>query len=138
MIEQLKKDLVNDEKLVRHAYSDSLGFLTIGIGRLIDRRKGGGLSEDECFYLLHNDIRRVQNELFNRAPWAKDLDDNRKRALLNMCFQLGVSGVLNFKKMCAALQNEDWWEVHKQALDSLWAKQTPQRAKRIAKLLRDG
>lgn len=41
----IKKQLIRDEGNVPYAYSDSLGYLTIGVGFLIDKRKGGRLPE---------------------------------------------------------------------------------------------
>ena len=52
----LKEQLKRDEGVVAHAYEDTLGFLTIGVGHLIDGRRGGGLSPDEIDYILTNDI----------------------------------------------------------------------------------
>jgi lysozyme len=51
-------ELRRDEGVDRSAYQDHLGFWTIGVGRLIDRRKGGGLSDEEIDYLLQNDVKR--------------------------------------------------------------------------------
>ena len=50
--------LKKEEGVVKHAYQDHLGYWTIGVGRLIDKRKGGGLSDEEIDYLLGNDIEK--------------------------------------------------------------------------------
>ena len=65
-IEWLKKE----EGVIPHAYQDHLGFWTIGVGRLIDKRKGGGLSADEIDYLLSNDINRFVAGLEKALPWC--------------------------------------------------------------------
>ena len=119
------------------AYQDHLGFWTLGIGRLIDARKGGGLTDEEVYYLVQNDIARRHAELTRRMPGYVKLSPVRQRAILNMAFQLGVDGVLKFKKMIAALGRFDYAAAEAEALDSKWAKQdTPQRARRVAKSLR--
>lgn len=137
-VEQLKQDLHRDEGQVLHAYEDHLGYLTIGVGRLIDKRRGGGITHEEAMYLLGNDIERVRHDLQARLPYWFDLSPNRQRALCNMAFQLGVEGLLAFRRMHAAIKAQDWDLAHQEALDSKWAAQTPARAKRVAALLRDG
>ena len=128
------------EQLKRHegfrpaAYHDSLGFLTIGYGRMIDVRRQGGISEDEAAVLLANDIARVDKAL---GSWLLD-EPVRRAALLNMAFQLGVDGLFRFKNMFAAIERRDWEAAAAAGLDSKWAKQTPARAKELMEQLRTG
>lgn len=136
--EKLVEELKHDEGLMFHAYKDSLGYLTIGIGRLIDKRKGGGITESEANYLLENDIDKITRSLQHKFIYYQRLDGTRQRALCNMCFQLGLDGLLGFKKMLTAIDKEDWDEAYIQALDSKWARQTPVRAKRIAGMILRG
>src|SRR5690606_20789398 len=79
----LAKELERDEGFVPHAYQDSLGFWTIGIGRVIDERKGGEISRDEALFLKRNDIARFKAALDDKAPWWRDLDPVRQRVMLN-------------------------------------------------------
>ena len=137
-IEALRKQLLRHEGEVLHAYEDHLGYLTIGVGRLIDKRRGGGITHDEAMMLLDNDIRRVIDELESRAPWFKRLDTTRQQAIANMAFQLGVSGLLGFRKMIGALDHGDYRKAADEALDSRWARQTPNRANEIADMIRKG
>ena len=65
----LIRELERDEGRVLHAYQDSRGFWTIGIGRLIDKRKGGGISNEEADLLKRNDIARFKRDLDRVAPW---------------------------------------------------------------------
>lgn len=60
---ELTKQLRRDEGEVLSAYQDHLGYWTIGVGRLIDKRKGGGLTSEESDYLLGNDIDKRDKEL---------------------------------------------------------------------------
>jgi len=133
--ETLKKELVRDEGVVLHAYQDHLGYWTLGVGRLIDERRGGGITHDEAMYLLGNDIARVEQELSRRLDWWDGLDDSRQRALCNMAFQLGVNGLMQFKNMLDALSQAQWDRAKAEALNSLWARQTPNRAARVANML---
>lgn len=135
----LRKELEDEEKFVRHAYRDSLGYLTIGIGRLVDKEKGGGISYEEGMYLLNNDIAGKVADLDRLAPWWSDLSEVRQRAIINMAFQMGVAGVLKFKVMVAALQAGNFDSAADAALDSKWAREdSPNRANRIAGMIRRG
>ena len=65
----------------------------------------------------------------------RSLPDRKKQALANMAFQLGVTGLLNFRRMLAAIKDGDWTRARIEALDSKWASQTPARAKEIANMI---
>jgi lysozyme len=132
--EQLRRD--EGEKL--SAYQDHLGFWTIGIGRLIDSRRGGGISTDESTMLLRNDIARIRVELLQRLPWFVYLDPVRQGVLMNMAFQMGINGAMAFQQMLAKVQGGDYAAAADQMLQSKWATQTPERANRLAKQMRDG
>lgn len=137
-IKQLTEELIRDEGCVLHAYQDHLGYWTLGIGRLIDKRKGGGITAEEARYLLENDIGRVVTELRKRVKFWGKLSDARQRALANMGFQLGVAGLMDFRRMLAAMEVMDFRKAADEALNSTWARQTPQRAQRVAKMIREG
>lgn len=135
---ELTAQLRRDEGEVLTAYTDSLGYLTIGIGRLIDKRRGGGITHDESAYLLSNDIDRKQAELLRRAPWTASLDPVRFGALVNMSFQLGVDGLMAFTNTLAMLKAGDYPGAAAGMLQSRWAGQTPERAKRLAQQIITG
>lgn len=136
---QITARLVDDEREVLHAYPDHLGYVTIGVGRLIDKRKGGGISQEESRYLLRNDIARKTAECEGRFEWWHSLDDVRQGVILCMAFQLGTNGVANFRKMIGALRIRDYITASIEMLDSEWhRKQTPARAKRMAQIMRSG
>lgn len=126
------------EGFVGHAYQDHLGYWTIGYGRLIDERRGGGISRDEGEFLLNNDVQAVIEQLNDHLPWWAHLDQARQTALVNMAFQLGVDGLLQFRNTLHLLQNERWKHAAREALNSRWATQTPRRAHEIAEILRTG
>ena len=90
MRENVVRSLRGEEGEVLHEYKDHLGYSTIGIGRLIDKRKGGGITSEEAAYLLGNDVDKVIDQLNKRLPWWTKLDDARKGVLINMAFQMGI------------------------------------------------
>ena len=122
----LLAELRRDEGVVRHAYRDSLGFLTIGVGRLIDRRRGGGLSEAEIDHLLANDVARVEAALDDRIPWWRGLDPARRRVLTNMGFNLGVEGLLGFRNTLRAVREGRYADAADGMMRSKWAGQVGQ------------
>lgn len=134
----LREQLRELEGVVDHAYQDHLGFWTIGVGRLIDKRKGGRLTDDEMSYLLENDIREKSEELFTVLPWARDLNEPREAVLIGMAFQMGTKGLLAFKNTLRAVQEGRWKDAKQGMLRSLWAQQTPERAKRMAEQMLTG
>jgi lysozyme len=136
---QVTARLIADEDEVLHAYQDHLGFWTIGVGILIDERKGGGITREESRYLLRNRIRRKADECEQRFEWWHAIDDVRRGVIVCMAFQLGTNGVANFKRMCAALRIRDYITASIEMLDSDWyRKQTPARAQRMAQIMRSG
>lgn len=138
MKEQLTKQLRRDEGEVLHAYADHLGFLTIGIGRLIDSRKGGGITQEEAAYLLSNDIEKYTKELVTKLPWVNSLDEARKGVLVNMAFNMGIPNLLGFKNTLRAVMEGDYEKAAEGMLASKWATQVGKRAERLAEQMRTG
>lgn len=140
MIEQLTAQLRRDEGTKATAYQDHLGFWTIGVGRLIDSRKpGAGLRPDEIDYLLRNDINDRVQALTKALPMLfPKLDEARQGVLVNMAFQLGTAGLLEFSYTLGLVRDGKYAEASVQMLKSLWAKQTPDRAKRLAEQMKTG
>lgn len=138
MTANIIRSLRAEEGEVLSEYKDHLGYSTIGIGRLIDKRKGGGITSEEAAYLLSNDIEKVTSQLDKRLSWWAKLDDARKGVLINMAFQMGVDGLLGFKNTLAMIKNGNYSGAATGMLNSLWAKQTPERAKRMSEQMRTG
>lgn len=136
--ERLETQLRRDEGEVLSAYTDSEGYWTIGIGRLIDKRKGGGISKAESSYLFSNDLNAKSAEVYAALPWVKNLDEARQGALLNMAFQMGTNGLLGFKNTLSMIQSGKYDQAADGMLQSLWARQTPARAARLAAQMRTG
>lgn len=130
---RLISQLRHEEGEVLHAYKDHLGFWTIGVGRLIDGRKGGGISAVESALLLSNDIAKIESELDLRIPWWRQLGDARRAVIVNMAFQLGLDGMMKFRSTLPAVRDQHYEHAAALMLQSLWAKQTPARARRMAR-----
>lgn len=139
MKQELIRQLRGDEGVKSQVYKDSLGFWTIGVGRLVDPAKpGSGLRSIEIDFMLNNDVDDRINALLKMLPWFQDLDDVRKGVLLNMSFQLGVNGVLGFANTLKAVKEGRYADAADLMLQSKWATQTPERAKRLSEQMRTG
>lgn len=135
--EKLLADLKHEEGWRAHAYQDSLGFWSLGWGFLIDkRRQTGGLPQHIAEQWLEWIVYDRQRELEHSMPWIREQPPEVQRALIHMAYQLGVGGLLGFRRMLAALQSGNRLRAAEEALDSAWARQTPARANRVAALIR--
>jgi lysozyme len=133
------RDLLSlDEGRVAHVYQDSLDYWTIGVGHLVDKRKGGKLPEHIIDALLDYDIKVHSEELFKRAPWVVTLDPVRQAVLIDMAFNLGVDGLLEFKNTLRAVQEKRWADAAAGMLASKWATQVGKRAVRLAEMMKTG
>lgn len=132
--EQLRLD--EGEKLV--LYKDSLGFWTIGVGRLLDPARGGHISLQESANMLANDITEKTAELVRSLPWVATMDPIRRETLINLAFQLGVPGLLTFKNTVEAVRQGDWEQAALGLKFSRLHAQTPDRTERHMEQLLTG
>ena len=133
LIEQLKRH----EGIRTHAYQCTANMTTVGVGRNIDEDGGLGLSIDEIEFLLENDIRRCKQELIT-LPWFPEIDSVRQDALINMCFNLGMTRLLGFKNALTAMSVGDYDLAADEFMDSRWAKQVGSRADEVCEMIRSG
>ena len=126
LIEMIKKH----EGFRGMPYNDSLGFPTIGYGTKLP------ISEEEAELLLKHRLDEKILELGEKEPFYLELPETAQEVIANMAYQMGVNGVLKFKKMWAALKERDYKKAADEMLDSRWAKQTPNRAKELAEIMR--
>ncbi len=116
-------------------YHDTVGKMTIGVGRNLD---DVGISDEEADALLGHDIARCVRDLDRTLSWWRNLDPARQRVLLDMCFNLGIAGLLGFRNTLAAVQRGDWLAAKYGMLASRWAGQVGKRARRLADMMETG
>jgi lysozyme len=138
-IERIIDRLVQDEGEILHAYRDHKDLWTIGVGRLIDPKKGGGISREESRYLLANDIRKWI-AIAEQWLWFDMLSWQRQGVIICMLHQMGARGVSNFRKMLEALARSDYEAAADEMLDSDWHRdsKTAKRCELMAKIMRSG
>ena len=131
IFDQLKRD----EGCRLTPYKDQVGKLTIGYGRNLD---DVGISLDEANTLLQNDVRKAVADVNQHLPWAKGLDDARLGVLINMAFNMGIAGLLQFKNTLALIEAGEFDQAADAMLESKWATQVGPRAHRLAVQMRSG
>jgi len=127
--------LIKHEGLRLKPYRDTVGKLTIGVGRNLD---GVGITREEALYLLHNDIERVRKEVETAFQWYRGLNKARMDVVFSMVFNLGLSRFKRFKKLIRAIGVANWDWAADEMLDSKWAKQVGRRASELARMMRSG
>ena len=133
-MKELLESIKHHEGFVEHVYDDSLGIPTIGYGFAI---KDLILDEDIAEDILMRKLERLKRNANSRFKWLEDMPVVVQEVILNMCYQLGVTGVSKFRKAISALQEGDWDEAANEMLDSLWARQTPNRATELSDIVRN-
>ena len=148
--------LIEHEGLVLQVYKDSLGIDTIGIGRnledrgisdeeledmgiaSIDHVYSFGITEADAILLAENDVQIVEEELLDAHPCIAGLDAVRQLILMDMAFNMGVPRLCKFKKMWAAIHDNNFKVAAKEMLDSRWASQVKSRSTKLAHAMYSG
>ena len=120
LIEEIKRH----EGYSKKVYKDTLGYDTIGIGFLVSSLE---LDEDVCDTILERRLIKNERVLQNKLQWYIDKPQLVKNILQNMYYQLG--------KTLHYIEHSKYRAGAVEMLDSLWAKQTPNRAKELSKTL---
>ena len=115
-------------------YEDSVGKLTIGVGRNLDDR---GLSEDEIQFLLQNDLDLALKDA-QSFSWFEELDDVRKLVVVDMIFNLGKPRFSSFVRTIAAIEAKNYQAAAMQMQDSKWFRQVGRRAQRLCQAMLSG
>ena len=133
-MKDLLQKIKHHEGFVEHVYDDSLGIPTIGYGFAI---KDLILDEDIAEEILIRKLEKLQKNANSRFKWLEDMPQEVQEVVINMCYQLGINGVSKFRKAISAMQEGDWEEAADEMLDSLWARQSPNRAKELSDIVRN-
>lgn len=139
----LVEELRFDEGVRYWPYRDTAGYLTVGVGHNLDASPLPDgweypLTDDLVDALLESDLQNVFDDLDNALPWWRDLTDVRQRVICNMCFNLGLTKLLGFKNTLAAMRQGRYADAARGMLNSAWASQVGNRAKRLAAMMQTG
>ncbi len=128
----LIKQIKHHEGYRSRVYKCTEGYDTIGYGFAI---KDLVLSEEVCEMILIEKLEFLEKSIKNRFSWYEESPQVIKEVIMNMCYQLGVSGFSKFKKTISYFAESDYKGASVEMLDSKWARQTPNRAKDLSKLV---
>ena len=131
-MKNLIENIKESEGFVEHVYNDSLGIPTIGFGFAI---KDLILDEDIAEQILVRKVKKLVDRVDKKFDWFNLADDRVKEVIVEMCYQLGLAGFSKFKKTISYIEKKNYYEASKEMLDSKWAKQTPNRAKKLSKIV---
>lgn len=133
--DQLRPILSRDEGVCTKPYRDTVGKLTVGVGRNLD---DVGLSQDEIGLMLENDINRAEASARRLVPSFDMLTDARKCVVVSMAFNMGEAALSGFKNTLASINSGRWAAAAMGMRQSKWACQVGQRAERLAKMMEQG
>jgi len=127
MSNKLVEDIKQEEGFRRFPYYCTEGKLTIGYGFNLE---DVGLTEEECDAILKIRVRNLISQV-KSSLYYLEIEDEAWEILYNMAFNLGLNGLLKFKKMIQCLKNEDYKQAAAEGRDSLWYRQVTNRAERM-------
>lgn len=139
--ENLIPDLMRDEGLRLSAYPDPLSGgqpYTVGFGHTGNVHPGTVWTPEQAVAALQADVAHVEALMDIQIPWWRQIDDIRQDVLVNMAFNIGVTGLAQFHNTLAAVKAGQWAQASAGMLHSAWATQVPNRAERLAEQMRTG
>jgi|WetSurMetagenome_2_1015567.scaffolds.fasta_scaffold286359_2 lysozyme len=131
----LKELLILHEGKRNSIYKCSQGFTTIGIGHNLDANP---ISDRAIDIIFEDDVNYVTASLTEHLPWWITLSNNRKLVLIDMCFNLGIAGLLGFKNTLKAIEEGRYEDAAIGMGQSKWATQVGTRATRLINMMRKG
>lgn len=133
--EKLRAQLVRHEGYRQFPYRDTVGKLTIGVGRNLD---DVGISRTEAELLLDRDLAVAERGVRERYAWFSDLDPVRQAVVVNMVFNMGLVTFGQFRNTIALIASGDYTGAAIGMLHSKWASQVNGRAEELAQMMRTG
>lgn len=131
-IEKLRERFIREEGMKLKPYRCSANKITIGAGRNLDDK---GISEQEALMMLDNDIQQVLIQCGKNIQGFAKMPENCQYALVDMAFNLGIGGVLKFQNTLKLIRDKKYQEAGKELLNSAYARQVPNRARRNSDLI---
>src|SRR3990167_2004489 len=86
-------------------YRDSLGIETIGVGHNL---RDKAISDRAVEVIFDDDVNDVLRDLSREFPGYEELNEPRRWVLINMAFNMGVKGLLDFKNTLEAIKDGKW------------------------------
>ena len=128
----LLENIKSSEGFRSKVYQCTEGHDTIGYGFAI---KDLVLSRDICDKILETKVAELKLIVNQKIPFIEDLPEEVQEVLYEMYYQMGNS-LFKFKKAIKHLEGKDYRLAAKEMLDSRWAVQTPNRAKKLSDIVK--
>ena len=132
-LQEIVDNIKRHEGFEPKVYQCTEGYDTIGYGFTI---KDLEIDKDVADLILMKKLHTLLQRITIAFPWFENIDNIAKSVVVNMCYQLGIRGFSKFKKTIYLLETEQYEEASIEMLNSLWAKQTPIRAKELSEQIR--
>jgi lysozyme len=116
-------------------YQCTMGKLTIGFGFNLEALE---MPVEVALYWLEILVEETDKILHSNIPYYDELSDNRKAVLINMAFNLGIDGLLKFRKTLEYLAKKKYVEASQEMLKSIWASQVGYRANELSEQMKRG
>jgi lysozyme len=129
------RQLVQHEGLRLTPYTDTVGKLTIGVGRNLT---DNGVSELEAEGMCIRDMDDVDADLDRNVAWWREMSEPRQMVFVDMCFNLGWPRFSQFRRMLASAEDGDYATAADEMIDSRWARQVGTRADLLETMMRNG
>ena len=130
--DKLTEQLKRHEGVRLYPYEDTTGHFTIGAGRNLTDR---GITVEEVNFMLLNDILDVELQLDKNISWWRRKPENVQLVLCDMCFNLGIGGLLTFDKFLRAIRLNYMESAQVEMMDSRWSTQVGRRAENLKEML---
>ena len=133
-MEDLLKKIKEHEGFRSKVYKCTQGYDTIGYGFAI---KDLELDEDIAEEILLRKLEKLIKRLRDKFDWLDEVPYEVQGVLVNMAYQMGVSGVCKFKRALKYMEHQNWERAAEEMLMSRWHKQTPNRARELSNIIRN-
>lgn len=133
-LDLLAAELERDEGIRYVPYQDQFGSWTVGVGHLM----ANPISHAAVMQILNDDIAAAILAVNGRIPWFPDLDEVRQRVLTNLCFQLGIEGLMQFTVFLGYMAEGNYDAAADDLAQTKLARETPERCQREIVAIRTG
>mgnify|MGYP003132616128 FL=1 len=123
-------DIKKHEGFSSVPYRCTADKLTIGYGKRIKYLQ---VTEEQATEWLEEDLENLKYTLSAKYDWFLPAPQEVRDIVMNVSYQLGVSGFSKFRKTIKYIANKNYKMASVEMLDSKWARDdTPRRAKELS------
>jgi len=133
VIKDIRGRVIDHEGYSATVYKDINGFDTIAHGKRIDYMD---ISEDIAGLIMDDDLNKILINCYQNFSWFRDQPRPAKGVIVEMIYQLGMTGFQKFKKTIAFLKAKDYKSAAVEMMDSQWGRIHLKRAKILRNIIK--